>query len=300
VPSRWIDLVDPTRDEILHALPGYVDPDVVEALAAAPDPAREPRPLLEGHGRYVFGVLVATRPVSDERIVESLEIDIVATADLLVTVRKSPESGVPFDPAALRPSADDSRPVGELVYRLVDDVAETYLDVLDAVYGHIDDLEDRIDDWRPADVRHRMAELRHELLYRRRTVAATRAAVRRVLDGRVDVGEHELFPAEIERLFGDTYDTLVRVTEELDVARDLLASVRDHLQAKIAEAQNDVGKKLTVIASLVLVPSFIVGFYGQNFEGVFDKDYWTLGASSILIVGSTLVQLVLFRWRRWI
>ncbi len=145
-----------------------------------------------------------------------------------------------------------------------------------------------------------MGELRHELTYRRRTVSATRAAVRRVLDGRVDVGEHELFPIEIERLFGDTYDTLVRVTEELDVARDLLASVRDHLQAKVAETQNDVAKKLTVIASLVLVPSLIVGFYGQNFEGAFDNRYWTLGSSLALILGSTIVQVALFRWRRWI
>ena len=66
---------------------------------------------------------------------------------------------------------------------------------------------------------------------------STRAAVRRVLDGRIEVGDHALFPPEIERLFADTYDTLVRVTEELDVARDLLASVRDHLQSKVAEAR---------------------------------------------------------------
>jgi hypothetical protein len=51
----------------------------------------------------------------------------------------------------------------------------------------------------------------------------------------------------------------VRITEEFDVARDLLASVRDYTQAKIAEGQADVAKKLTVIASLALVPSFIVG-----------------------------------------
>ena len=105
---------------------------------------------------------------------------------------------------------------------------------------------------------------------------------------------------DVERLFADTYDTLVRVTEELDIARDLLAGVRDHLQSKVAENQNEVGKKLTVIASLVLVPSFIVGFYGQNFEGVFDREYWTLGVSVGLIVVSTLIQLALFRWRRWI
>ena len=77
----------------------------------------------------------------------------------------------------------------------------------------------------------------------------------------------------------DTYETLVRVTEELDVARDLLAGVRDYYQAKIAEQQNDVAKKLTVIASLVLVPSLIVGFYGQNFADAFDDRLWTLGTS---------------------
>jgi magnesium transporter len=98
----------------------------------------------------------------------------------------------------------------------------------------------------------------------------------------------------------ETYETLVRATEELDVARDLLAGVRDYYQAKITEQQNDVAKKLTVIASLVLVPSLIVGFYGQNFDHAFDDRFWTLGTSTMLIVGSTLAQLAIFRWRRWI
>ena len=55
-----------------------------------------------------------------------------------------------------------------------------------------------------------------------------------------------------------------------------------------------------MIASLVLVPSLVVGFFGQNFAGEFQKEFWTLGFSTGLIVLSSLVQLVLFRWRRWI
>ena len=55
-----------------------------------------------------------------------------------------------------------------------------------------------------------------------------------------------------------------------------------------------------MIASLVLVPSLIVGFYGQNFAGRFGDWYWSLGVSLGLIVATTVVQLVLFRWRRWI
>jgi magnesium transporter len=278
----------------------HVDPEVVELLAARPGDGREPRPLIEGHGAYVFGVLMAARPVPDEDRVSFQEVDLVATPELLVTVRKTPADGTPYDAAALHPAADQDLSAGELIHRLVDDVADTYLGTLDAAYAEIEELEDSIDAWPTSRVRTRISDLRHDLLHNRRTVAATRAAVRRVLDGRVEVGDHALFPPAAERLFAETYETLVRVTEELDIARDLLAGVRDHHQSKIVEGQGEVAKKLTVIASLVLVPSLIVGYYGQNFEPAFDDPFWSIGFSTGLIVASTLVQLALFRWRRWI
>lgn len=299
--ARWLDLVDPSREEILATLPLHVDPEVVEALVAHPAEGREPRPLLESHGAYVFGVLVAARPFPHEDRVSYLEVDLVATPGILVTVRKSPrDGGGPFDISALHPASEQDAGAGELVHRLVDDVAESFLDSLDGSYAEIEELEDALDTWQPRRVRERLTELRHELLHTRRTVAATRAAVRRILDGRIEVGEHALFPPAVERLFSETYETLVRVAEELDIARDLLAGVRDHHQSKVVEGQGEVAKKLTVIAALVLVPSFVVGFFGQNFETVFDDEYWSLGVSSGLIVLSTIVQLAIFRWRRWI
>jgi magnesium transporter len=297
VGARWIDLLDPSRDEVLTALPEGVDPDVVDVLAG--EGAREPRPLLEGHGPYVVGVFLAAVPEPDRDAVSYQEVDVVATSELLVTVRKSSD-GDHWDPGPLEASAARNAPVGELLFRLVDDVAQSYLDVVDAADAEIDELEDHIDDWPSARVRHRLGSLRHDLLHARRTVAATRGAVHRVVDKRLDIGDERLFPEDVERMFAETYETLLRVGEELDVARDLLSSARDYHQSVIAERQNDIVKTLTVIASLVLVPSLVVGFYGQNFEGIFQRPYWTLSASLGLIVGSTIVQLALFRWRRWI
>ena len=297
--SRWLDLVDPSRAEVDAALPAGADPDVLEALATPSIPGREPRPLLEDHGSYVFGVLVPVLTPEEEATPSGTVLrgdggSAGHGAEVHV------DGGASFDVGALHAADQTGSSVGALVHRLYDDATDSYLDLVDAVYAR--DRRTRGRDRRPPAVRGRLrlAELRHQLLHRRRTVSATRASIRRIVDGRVDVGEPELFPPEVERLFADTYDILVRVTEELDLARDLLAGVRDHLQSKIAENQNEVGKKLTVIASLVLVPSFIVGFYGQNFEGVFHREYWALGVSVGLIVVSTLMQLALFRWRRWI
>ena len=298
--AQWIDLVDPTREDILHAVSTALDPDAVETLVAPAADGRSVRPLLEAHGSYVLAVLVHPRSRPDEDRVEYLELDVLATRTTLLTVRKAGVRGdlAPVDGVGARVATGASP--GAVFQAAVDDASDAFLELLDGLYEKIDDLEGTVEQLSGADVRRRLAELRHELLLARRASSATRGIARRVVDGRVDIGRSELFPAEVEAQFVDTYETLVRVTEELDVARDLLAGVRDYYQAKITEQQNEVGKKLTVIASLVLVPSLIVGFYGQNFSGVFRAAYWSLGVSVGLIVGSTVVQLALFRWRRWI
>src|SRR4029434_8393520 len=105
----------------------------------------------------------------------------------------------------------------------------------------------------------RISELRHDLLRVRRTVGPTRDAVRRVVDRRVEGKDGEGLPREIELDFADVYDKLLRAVDGLDFSRDLLTSARDYQQAKIANDQNEVTKRLTVIASVLLVPTFIVG-----------------------------------------
>jgi magnesium transporter len=299
VAVRWTDLVDPGREEILDAVAAPLDPDALELLAEPAGDGRTVRPLLEGHGSYVLAVLAHPVTHPGEAHVEYLELDVIATPTAVVTVRKTGAHGdvAQVDGISARVEADV--PCGGVFHGAVDDAADAFLDLVDGMYEAIDDLEGDIEHLSGPHVRRRIALLRNELLLARRAASATRGVARRIVDGRVDVGRSELFPPEVEARFVDTYETLVRVTEELDVARDLLGGVRDYYQAKIAEQQNEVAKKLTVIASLVLVPSFIVGFYGQNFAGEFRAWYWGIGVSVGRILGTTAVQLAHFRGRRW-
>jgi magnesium transporter len=190
-----------------------------------------------------------------------------------------------------------------MLYRLIDDIAEKYLDLVDSLDEEIDELEDTVEASPPERTRARLSELRHDLLHIRRTLAPTRDAVRRVVDNVVEVTEgEEVFPHDVEVAFNSAYDKLLRAFDGLELSRDLIASVRDYLQAKIANDQNEVMKKLTVIASLLLLPTFIVGLYGQNFQHHFPEIHWRLGYvwSWALIVVTTLFQLWFFRRKRWI
>jgi magnesium transporter len=189
-----------------------------------------------------------------------------------------------------------------MVYRLIDQIAEYFLDLVDAIDEEIDELEDGVEDWPAAQVRRRISELRHDLLHVRRTVAPTRDAIRRVVDRRIDIGEGpEVLPRDVELDFADVYDKLLRAVDGLDFSRDLLASARDYQQAKIANDQNEVTKRLTVIASLLLVPTFIVGVYGQNFDHM-PELHWSFGYwwSWGWIIATTILQLIFFRWLGWI
>jgi magnesium transporter len=302
--AEWVDLLDPAERELHDALPRQIHERALELLLAPTRHDDEPRPRLEGHEHYVFGVFLVPIAVREEDRVYYQEIDVVATREKVVSVRKTPERGTPFDigPARASVATEKDTRAGVIVYRIVDLIAEDFLDLVDALDEEIDELEDGIEQWPSAQVRARISTLRHDLLHVRRTVAPTRDAVRRVVDRRIDVGEGpEMMPRDIELDFGDAYDKLLRALDGLDLSRDLLASARDYNQAKIANDQNEVVKRLTVIASLLLLPTFIVGLYGQNFRHM-PELRWSFGYwwSWGLIIVTTALQLAFFRAAGWI
>jgi magnesium transporter len=301
--AEWIDLIDPSPEELRAKLPREVQESALELLLAPAVHADEPRPTLQGHGDYIFGVFLVAVAVPEEDRVFYQEIDCVVTHDVLLTVSKTPPNEHPYDPRPARESCRPDDEAGMMLYRLVDDIAERYLDLVDTLDGEIDELEDSVEATSPAVTRDKLSELRHDLLHIRRTLAPTRDAVRRVVDNVIEVEDGpEVFPHDVEIAFNSAYDKLLRALDGLDLSRDLIASVRDYLLAKIANDQNEVTKKLTVIASVLLLPTLIVGIYGQNFRHHFPELGWQWGYawSWGLIIVSTIAQLVYFRRKKWI
>jgi magnesium transporter len=298
---EWIDLIDPSPANLHEALPEQVHATAFQALLAPHQHNDEPRPRIESHGTYILGILLLPVEVTAEDRLYYQEIDFVATHDTLFTVSKTPPGEQPFDPKPAKESCRDHEDVGMFVYHLVDEVAESYLDLIDAIDAEIDELEDLVTALRPQEVGRRLRALRHDLLGVRRTLSPTRDAVRKIVDNRVELDGFELFPHDVEISFGSAFDKLLRASEGLDNARDALAGIRDYLQGKIANDQNEVMKRFTVIASLLLVPTFIVGLYGQNFHHIPELGWaWGYWWSWGWILATTVGQLLFFRWKRWL
>ena len=88
--------------------------------------------------------------------------------------------------------------------------------------------------------------------------------------------------------------------EELDALRDRMASVQDHhdMQAAIRQGRN--GYALSVVAAIFLPLGFLTGLFGVNVGGIpLAEDPWGFFEISLILGVITLLQILLFRWRRW-
>jgi magnesium transporter len=247
-------------------------------------------------------VLVVPVVVDGAESVVMQEVDVLVTPHALVTVRKTPADGPPFTCDEVRTAClRDANSPGMNLYMLFDEIAERYLDIIDQLDNSIDHLEDEVETTQAPVLRARISTMRHDILDIRRVLAPTRDAARAVLDDRVEIEGHELFPRDVEIHFADAYDKLLRATDNLDLARDLLAGVRDYHQAQVANDQNEVMKRLTVVASLLLPPTFIVGLYGMNLRDI-PELRWRHGYAFVwaLIIVSTVAQVLYFRRKKWI
>jgi magnesium transporter len=230
------------------------------------------------------------------------EIDFILTRDHLFTVSKATDGAKPFDlEQTVKKANDDNATPGVCAYRLIDAMAEQYLDLVDQLDDDIDMLDDKVGTWTARQVRDRVSELRHDILHVRRALTPMRDLARSIVDERIDVGGRKsVFPREVLLQFADSYDKFLRASDSLELSRDLLGGVRDYFQSQIANDQNEVMKRLTVISAMLLAPTFIVGLYGQNLK--IPELHWHYGYlwSWALIVVVTAAQFRYFRKKGWV
>ena len=108
---------------------------------------------------------------------------------------------------------------------------------------------------------------------------------------------------DTERYYRDVYDHLIRISDLVDSYRDLLTGAMDVYLSTVSNRLNEVMKRLTIVATIFMPLTWIVGFFGMNFAWMVRAvNGWVpfvlLGVVTQVV--AVAVMLVLFRRRRWI
>ena len=114
--------------------------------------------------------------------------------------------------------------------------------------------------------------LKRRLVAWRKVITPERDLFARLLTGVVDLPG---MTPDTERYYRDVYDHLIRISDLVDSYRDLLTGAMDVYLSTVSNRLNEVMKRLTIVATIFMPLTWIVGFFGMNFAWmVRDVDGW--------------------------
>jgi magnesium transporter len=256
----WLDLA-PTREEI-----AFVGETFRFHPLALEDAAHEDqRPKFEQYPGALFSVVHRLVPTPEDTGMLALEIDAFLTAEALVTFHSAPiaELDKVWERCAAEPDLLARGPDFPL-YLLHDALTDVHYALVDAQSGEIEEVADEVAAFSAADS--------GELLERIVTLRRAHAILRRRLSPQREVFAalarpgQALVREQTSIYFRDVVDHSVRLTEEIDTGRDLLASAMDAYLSHNNNRLSAVTARLTLIATIFLPLNFVAGFFGMNLE----------------------------------
>jgi magnesium transporter len=253
------------------------------------------------HTHTFFTVYAVTRPADDSGETPTLETHRISGFVLprgLITVRLPPY----FDIDAVSQRFDElggqEYGVGALVHGLLDVVVDGHFEAVQALDDGIEGIEDQLfdDRGRRDELQRKTYRLRKDLVSLRRVVLPMREVVNSIQHRRLDAKT----APELDPLYADLYDHVLRVSEWTESLRDMVTTVFETNLSLQDARLNTVMKKLTGWAAIIAVPTAITGFYGQNVSYPGIDSVAGFIASTTVIVVLVAVLYVMFRRRDWL
>jgi magnesium transporter len=225
--------------------------------------------------------------------VTEIEVDLVLGPRTLLTVHEPA-----WDPHALpqlRVGAGSllGRGVDFLLYAITDGIVDAYFPVLDAIEDEIDALQDDVIEHPTSWTLERLFELKRELVGLRRAMSPAREIFNQLTNRDLAL----VAPAHVV-YFRDVYDHLIRVTDELDNDRELVAGTLEVYLSTINNNLSVIMKRLTGVTVILAGVGALAGIFGMSEAGLALADreaggFWMVAA--LIVVLAALTALVLRR-----
>ncbi|WP_248928712.1 magnesium/cobalt transporter CorA [Paenibacillus hamazuiensis] len=292
-PSReqetvWIRLHQASPEEVSRVLGWYrCHPLVIEDCIKL-----NQRPKLDRYKDHILLTFFAIAPKS----LSPVEMGIVIGSHFVITVT---HKEIPFFAeieAELLQTGDRMAQPGQILHRILDRCVDDYTDITDHIEDKVDKMERNL-------FRNPYIRISRDVFHLKRTIHGLR---RIVAEEKTILGtiSHQNFPymtQDSEVYFIDIYDHISRVIDSLDVFRESLSGLLELQMGMKSDRMNEIMKTLTIISSIFLPLTFIVGLYGMNFKNIPELN-WDFGYLYVWIVMLVVAvgMWLIFRWKRWL
>ena len=290
----WIGLLEP-GEKILRQVQsefGLHDLAVEDALSA------HQRPKLEQYDNSLF-VVLRTAQFNAEKSLEFGETHVFVGERFVISVRH----GSLTSHSGLRAKCEAAPELlkkgpGFVLYALMDFIVDQYFPVIETLEGKIEELEEEI-----FSDKRVTRETTNRIYLMKRDLLSLKRAVSPVVDicNRLTRFDNVIVHEDTRPYFRDVYDHAIRVNEQIDNQRELLAAALEANLSLISVSQNEDTKRLAAWAAIIAVPTAIAGIYGMNFQQMPELG-WTYGypAALAMMIAASAGLFVGFKRSGWL
>lgn len=289
----WVDVQGLGSEEVLQRLGQvfHLHPLVLEDVVNVPQ-----RPKVEDYEDQLVIItrMVMLKPQGEGFISE--QVSLVLGKYYLLTVQEEPEHDcfgpvrdrIRFNRGIIRNNGPDY-----LAYALIDAIIDGFFPVLEAYGERIERLEDEVVSNPTRQTLEKVHQVRRDLLALRRSIWPQREALNQLIrDG------SPLINSNVQIYLRDCYDHVIQLLDIVETYRELASSLMDVYLSSVSNRMNEIMKILTVISTIFIPLTFIVGVYGMNFEYMPELEQpwgYPLVWAVMLAVAAGLI---VFFWRR--
>ena len=257
------------------------------------------RPKIEDYDNYLYIVLKMLYLNKGNNGVVTEQISLILGKNFVVSFQEGIEGDV-FDLVRERIRTDKGRirkmGADYLAYALLDSIVDNYFVVLEAIGERIELLEERLIASPTPETLQIIQNLKREMIFLRKAVWPLREVA-----GSLERGESSLINENTRISLRDVYDHTIHVIDTIETFRDMLSGILDIYLSSVSNRLNAVMKVLTIIATIFMPLTFIVGVYGMNFKYLPELEWkWGYPLIWLVMIGIGVTMLTYFKRKKWL
>lgn len=257
---------------------------------------------IEEHDKYIVLILKLFRPNQKQEDelgeLEQQQVCIILGTNFVLTFLEDDSDFFGDMNAALRNDVLKirSRQSDYLFSVLLNSVMGNYISIISSIDDALEDLEEKlltISD--ENDIGVQIQSLRHQYMMMKKAVLPLKEQYVKLLRA-----ENQLIHKVNRAFFNDVNDHLQFVLQTIEICRETLSSLVDLYISNNDLRMNDIMKRLTVVSTIFIPLTFLVGVWGMNFKMMPELD-WRYGYvfAWILMAVIGLISYAFFKKKKW-
>lgn len=289
----WIDVRGLGSEDVLKKM-GYLchlHPLLLEDVVNVPQ-----RPKVEDYNDHLLIVVQMVMPMEDEEGFFMEQVGFVLGEHYLLTFQEEPIRDS-FEPVRSRIRDGRGRirqgGVDYLAYTLLDSIIDGFFPVLEDYGERIERLEDEVVKNPTRQTLEKIYDVRRELLALRRSIWPQRNVINSLIRE-----QNALISGDVRVYLRDCYDHVIQLLDIIETYRELASSLTEIYMSAMSNRMSEVVNLLTIISTIFIPLTFIVGVYGMNFDNMPELD-WEWGYLACWgVMGAIALALLFLFWRK--